>query len=607
MAGVLAPEGLRAGGIEAPPDRSGVVLARAHGLAMHGEPELPPDFAHLPYADPSARRGGTLTLGFQGTFDSLNPFNIKAGSTAQGLIGNVFQGLMARNEDEAFSLYPQIVQALEIDDAREHLVFHLDPRARFSDGTPLTSADVRFTFDLFRSKGRPQQRVAYSLVRRLDTPDARTVTYDLTGARDRELPLILALMAVLPKHKVDPATFADSSLAIPTGSGPYRVASVEPGQQLVLERVADWWGDDLPVARGLHNFERIRIEYFRDANALYEAFQSGGLDWREETSPTRWLSGYDFPAIRAGRVRRQSVPIGGPKGLQGFVFNTRRAMFQDVRLREAIGYLFDFEWINAKFYGGLYQRTKSYFDDSILSSVGRPADQRELALLAPFPGTVRADILAGAWRPPVSDGSGRDRAMALKALRLLEAAGWKISGSRMVHAGTGQPLDFEIMISDSSAERLALVFADSMKRLGIRAQVRSVDEVQYQRRRQTFDFDMTIGAWIASASPGNEERGRWSSRAADQPSSFNLAGVRSPAVDAMIEALLAARSQEDFIAAVRVLDRLLLSGFWCVPLFHASDAWIAYSTKLGLPKRIARYSGGAPFGSTLETCWRRDA
>ena len=585
-------------------DWAGAGMVISHAIAMHGEPALPADFDHLPYADPQAPKGGRLTLGFEGTFDSLNPFNLKAGSTSQGLIGNVFQSLMARSGDEPFTLYGLIAQSIETDAARSHVIFHLDPRARFSDGEPITSQDVRFTFELLKSKGRPQQRAAFSLVRSIDTPDALTVRYDLSGIDDREMPLTLALMPVLPRHLVDPQHFEDSSLEVPVGSGPYVVSAVQPGESIVLTRNPDYWAKDLPISRGLYNFDEIRIEYFRDANSLYEAFKAGLIDYRDETNPTRWLTGYDFPAAADGRIRKESLPLGTPKGMQGFVFNTRRALFADARLREALGMMFDFEWVDMHLYRGLYHRTKSFFDESELASTGRPASARERALLAPFPGAVRSDILEGRWVPPVNDGSGRDRAMAKRALALLAQAGYAIEGGALRKLATGEQLAFEIMVTDREQERLALLYADSLRRIGVDARVALVDEVQYQRRRQHFDFDMMIGSWIASASPGNEQRARWGSASADQEASFNLAGVKSPAVDALISAMLAAETQDDFVAAVRAYDRVLLSGFYIVPLFHASDQWIAYSTKLGRPAELPRFA--APlFGATLDTWWRK--
>jgi peptide/nickel transport system substrate-binding protein len=576
----------------------------SHGIAMHGEPALPPDFAHLPYVNPDAPKGGRITIGFQGAFDSLNPYNLKAGSAAQGLAGNVFQTLMARSTDEPFTLYGLIAQSIETDEARDYVTFRLEPGARFSDGAPITSADVRFSFDLLRTKGRPQQRAAFSLVRSIETPDDQTIRFDLTGVNDRELPLTLGLMPILPRHRVDLARFEEATLEAPIGSGPYIVSDVKPGESLTLKRNPDYWAKDKPIHRGLFNFDEIRVEYFRDGNSLYEGFKAGILDYRDETSPTRWLTGYDFPAISAGRAKRESLPLGGPKGMQGFTFNTRRTLFQDARVREAIGYMFDFEWINANLYGGLYKRTQSFFDESELSSVGRPADAHERALLAPYPNVVRSDILEGKWRLPKSDGSGRDRTTAQRAVKLLQDAGYDISGGVMRARAGGQPLEFEILVTDREQERLSLNFSESLRRIGVNAQVRVVDEVQYQRRRQKFDFDMMIGTWVSSASPGNEQRSRWGSASADQESSFNLAGARSPAIDALIAAMLAAHSREEFVSTVRAYDRVLLSGFYIVPLFHAPDQWFASSTRLAHPQRMARHA--APlFSSTLDTWWMK--
>lgn len=575
-----------------------------HGIAMHGEPALPPNFTHLPYANPLAPKGGRLSIGFQGTFDSLNPFNLKAGSTAQGLNTNVFQTLMVRSLDEPFTLYGLIAQTIETDEAREHVTFRLDPRARFSDGTPITAEDVLFTFELLKSKGRPQQRAAYAQVKKIEAKDALTIAYDLTGNDDRELPLTLALMPVLSKKHTDAERFNETSLDIPIGSGPYRIESIKPGELLILKRNPDYWAKDLPIHRGLFNFDEIRIEYFRDAAALYEAFKGGLVDYRDETNPTRWLSGYDFPAMKSGKLAKASLQLGVPKGMMGFAFNTRRPLFQDVRLREALGLMFDFEWVNAKLYGGLYARTKSFFDESELSSHGRPASAHERALLAPFPGAVRADILEGKWSPPKTDGTGRDRTTARRALDLLKEAGFILNDGVLVERATAKPVEFEIMVTDRNQERLALNYAESLKRIGVSARVRLVDEVQYQRRRQKFDFDMMLGFWAASGSPGAEQRGRWGSSSANQEASFNLTGASSPAIDAMIAALLSAKTKPDFIDSVRALDRVLLSGFYIVPLYHAPDQWFAYSTGLARPDRSAQFA--APlFGATLDTWWRK--
>ncbi|MGC2784689.1 MAG: extracellular solute-binding protein [Roseiarcus sp.] len=578
---------------------AGGVGPPAGAIAMHGEPALPPGFDHLPYVNPQAPKGGTLNLAYLGAFDSLNPYNVKALSTAQGLIGNVYQSLMTRSADEPFTLYGLIAKSIETNPARDHVVFHLDPAAKFSDGTPITSADVVFTFNLLKAKGRPQQRAAFSLVKSIAAPDDWTVAYDLSGANDRELPLTLAIMPVLPRAHTDAEHFEDQTLQIPVGSGPYRVAEVKPGQGLVLERDPNYWAKDRPIARGLYNFDRIRIDYYRDATAMFEAFKAGLIDYRVEDDPNRWRNEYNFAAAKDGRVIRAAISSGLPKGVSGFAFNTRRPVFADPHVREALASMFDFEWINANLYDGAYRRSEGFFDDSELSSIGRPASERERALLAPYTGAVRDDVMEGRWRAPVSDGSGRDRVIAKTALEELAAAGYSLRDGRLVDAH-GAPLAFEILVRNRDEERLALAYARNLARIGVAANVRLVDEVQFQRRRTSFDFDMMEGSWIASPSPGNEQRGRWSSAAADAEGAYNIAGVRSPAVDAMIAAILAADTNEDFVAAVRALDRLLISGFYIVPLYYAPEQWIAYSAKLGRPDRTPL------FGVELPAWWRRE-
>ena len=569
-----------------------------YAIAMHGEPALGRDFQHLPYASPEAPRGGRLRLAFLGTFDSLNPYNVKALSTAQGLVGNVYQSLMFRSADEPFTLYGLIAQSIETDAARDWVVFRLDPNARFSDGAPITAADVAFTFALLKEKGRPQQRAAYALVKSIETPDDYTVRYDLSGADDRELPLTLATMPVLSKAHTDVERFDDQTLHIPIASGPYLVAEVQPGQSLLLKRNPDYWARDLPIMRGLYNFDEIKITYYRDAASMFEAFKAGLYDFRVETDPTLWLNAYNFPALSEGRIIKQSLPIGVPKGISGFAFNTRRPIFADVRVREALAMMFDFEWINAEFFGGVYRRSQSFFDDSELSSAGRPASEKERALLAPFPGAVRADVIEGRWAPPVSDGSGRDRDMARKALKELASVGYALKNGSLVDTA-GRRLAFEILVKSREEERLALAYSQSLARIGVAANVRLVDDVQYQRRRTSFDFDMMIGGWLASPSPGAEQRGRWASVSVNMQGAYNICGVASPAIDAMIAAMLAAKSHDDFVAAVRALDRLLISSFYIVPLFYSPDQWIAYSSNLGQPEKTPL------FGVTLDSWWSK--
>ena len=581
------------------PAQAGSLGPPMGAIAMHGRPALPPGFDHLPYVNPQAPKGGELNLAYLGAFDSLNPYNVKALSTAQGLIGNVYQSLMARSADEPFTLYGLIAKSIETDPERDRVVFHLDPAARFSDGTPITSADVLFTFNLLMAKGRPQQRAAFSLVKSASAPDEWTVDYDLSGANDRELPMILAIMPVLSRAHTDAQHFEDQTLQIPVGSGPYKVVEVKPGERLVLKRNPDYWAKNKPISRGLYNFDEIRIDYYRDANAMFEAFKAGLIDYRVEDDPNRWRSEYDFPAAKDGRIVKAAIESRLPKGVSGFAFNIRRPVFADVRVREALASMFDFEWINANLFDGAYKRSEGFFDDSDLSSIGRPASERERALLAPFPGAVREDVMEGKWRAPVSDGTGRDREIARHALDELAAAGYSLRDVSLVDA-KGKPLAFEILVKNRDEERLALAYARNLARIGVNANVRLVDEVQFERRRTRFDFDMMIGSWVASPSPGNEQRGRWSSAAADAEGAYNIVGVRSPAVDAMIKAILAAKSNEDFVAAVRALDRVLISGFYIAPLYYAPQQWIAYSAKLGRPDKTPL------FGVELSAWWRRE-
>ncbi len=569
-----------------------------HGVAMHGMPALAPDFPHFPHVRPDAPKGGRIVFGMQGTFDTLNPFVVR-GIAAQGIAppsGFVVQSLMMRSPDEPFSLYASIAASIDMPEDRSRVTFRLDPRARFSDGTPVTAEDVLFSWRLLRDKGRPNWRSFYAKVKAADAPDPLTVRFEFAGSEDRELPLILALMPVLPRHATDPARFEETTLAPPLGSGPYVVAEVKPGESVVFRRNPNFWGKDLPVFRGLYNPDEIRFDYYRDANSLFEAFKGGLYDVRIEDSPTRWATGYDFPAAKDGRVVKDPIPIGTPKGMTGFVFNARKPLFADIRVREALGLLFDFEWVNRTLFYGLYRRTTSFFEGSDLASTGRPASARERAILSRFPDAVRDDVLEGRPNGATADGSGRDREAAKRALALLKAAGWTLSDGVLKNAA-GEPFAFEFLVVNRVQERLALNFARSLERIGVRASIRLIDDVQYWRRLAVFDFDMIQFSWSASPSPGNEQYNRWSARAADRQGSLNYAGARNPATEAAIDAMLAARGREDFVDATRALDRVLLSGFHVVPLFHAPDVWLVRKSEVKRPAR-------APlFGYAPESFW----
>jgi len=572
--------------------------AAARGLAMQGAPALPDGFAALPYVNPDAPQGGRLVEGVLGTFDSVNPLIVQ-GLALQPIRGYVIESLLARSYDEPFTLYGLLARTVETDDARSTVTFGLDPAAHFSDGAPVTADDVVFSWQLLRDHGRPSHRTYYAKVAKAEILDSRTVRFDFADASDRELPLILGLMPVLPKHAIDVATFENTTLAKPIGSGPYLVTAVDAGKSVTFKRDPNYWGRDLPINRGLWNFDELRFDFYRDANAYFEAFKAGLYDVRSEADPGRWQTGYDFPAVRDGRVVKESFVNGLPKFSSDFVFNTRRPAFADIRVRQALSLLFDFEWINRNFFYNLYRRSASFFDDSELSAYHRPADGKERALLAPFADAVRADVLDGTWSPPVSDGSGRDRANLRQALALFNAAGYAIEGTTLRERATGRPFSFEIMVTDRDDERLALAFSNSLAHAGIAAQVRLVDAVQYQARQASFDFDVIEYRWEQSLSPGNEQSFYWGSAAADQQGSRNYMGVKSAAVDAMIAAILRARERGDFVAAVRALDRVLISGCYVVPLFYLPEQWVARWADLRHPERTS-LSGFLP-----ETWWRQ--
>lgn len=563
--------------------------ARAHhAIAMHGAPALPPDFTHLPYADPKAPRGGRIVFGLQGTFDSLNPL-VVLGVAPDAVPRYVQQSLLFRSADEPFTAYGLLASRVELDEARTRLAFEIDPRATFSDGRPVTADDVVFTFEMLKSKGKPFHRSSLGRVTKVEAPSPRRVVFELGDGSNRELPLVIGAMPIFARHATDAERFGETSFKPALGSGPYVVSEVRPGEALTLKRRTDFWAENHPLTRGLFNADEIRYDFYRDANALFEAFKAGLYDVRIEGDPVRWMTGYDVPAVRDGRIIRETLRFETPKGMTGLVFNTRRPIFADIRVREALGLMFDFEWVNRNLFHGVYRRAGSFFSDSELSALGVPADAREKALLAPFPGSVRDDILAGRWAPSASDGSGRDRDQARRALDLLKAAGFTLQDGALRKGPGGEPLAFEITVTSRPQERLALNYSAALGRIGVVASVRLIDDVQYWRRLAGFDFDMIQWTWPASASPGNEQVGRWDSSNAERKGALNYAGVRSPAIDAVLKAMLGAREREDFVASVRTLDRLLISGFYVVPLYYLPDTWLAHGRDIVLPARPPAY------------------
>ena len=517
---------------------AGEAAEASYAIAMHGEPAMPDGFRVMPYANPDAPKGGRLVQGVLGTFDSLNPLIVK-GLAVPPIRGYVIESLMARGYDEPFTLYGLLARTVETDDARSYVTFTLDPAARFSDGKPVTAEDVVFSWQLLRDKGRPNHRTYYSKVTKAAIVGERGVRFDFADGDDRELPLILGLMPVLPKHAIDAATFEETSFDKPVGSGPYVVSTVDPGKSVTLKRDPNYWGRELAVNRGLWNFDEVRFDYYRDGNTHFEAFKKGLYDVRTETDPGRWQTGYDFPAVRDGRVVKGSIserPAESHRrpGVQHAAADFRRHPRARgdpaaVRLRMDQPQLF-LRPLQA--HRQLFRRLRS------LRLSWRPADARERALLAPFPDAVRPDVLDGTWSPPVTDGSGRDRTTLRQALALFAEAGYEPQGTALRDRGTGRPFAFEILVTTRDEERLALAFSSNLKRAGIDAKVRVVDAVQYDRRKLTFDFDMIQNRWEQSLSPGNEQSFYWGSAAADQDGTRNYMGVKSPAIDAMIAAML---------------------------------------------------------------------
>ncbi|MHA6643301.1 extracellular solute-binding protein [Mesorhizobium sp. A623] len=580
--------------------------APKHAIAMQGEPALPENFTHFTYANPDAPKGGAITYCVVGTFDNLNPFIIKSlRTTARGMMdtifGNlVFEPLMQRNADEAFSLYGLLADSADMSDDRRTIEFHLDPNAKWSDGEPVTPDDVLFTYDVFTEKGRPPYSDRMKKVAKLEKTGQHSVRFTFNDRADREFPLIIAMTPILPKHAFDKETFDKTTLNPVIGSGPYTVAKVEPGQRIVFKRNPNYWGKDIPAKRGFDNYDQITIEYFMNANAMFEAFKKGICSIYTESDPVKRDRGMNFPAFHDGRVIAETFQNGIPPVVNGFLFNTRLEKFSSPVVRRALGMLYDFEWANKNMFGGRYTRTMSYWQGSNLSALGHPAGAKEKALLAPYPGRVPVDILDGTWGPPVTDGSGQDRKVLKAAFDLFRSAGYVLKDGAM-RDPKGQPFGFEILTSSQDEVRLASIYQRTLEKIGIAVSIRTLDGDEIQSRKTRFDFDVLVGStgFNNSLSPGIEQIGRWGSSSANVEGSFNLAGVADPAIDAAIDAMLNARNHEDFVAAVRVLDRLLISGNYMVPMQHNNEQWIAYWNTLAHPQKTSLA------GYQLPTWWKK--
>ncbi|MEZ5872006.1 MAG: extracellular solute-binding protein [Nitratireductor sp.] len=570
---------------------------------MHGDPALPAGFDHLPYANPDAPVGGSISHGVVGTFDSLNPFILKSmRNTARGMwdpqFGKfIFESLMTRSADEPFTLYGLLAESVEMPEDRSWIEFTLNPLAKWSDGVPVTPEDVIFTYEILTEKGRPPFNSRMKRIEKIEKTGERKVRFTFNDQSDREFPLIIAgFTPVLPRHATNVATFDESTLEPMLGSGPYLIDKIEPGTRITFRRRKDYWGEKLPVNRGVNNFDTVSIEYFKSAQSQFEAFKKGLFDVYMEGDPSAWQRSYDFPAVAEGRVKKETFVSQSPATMQGFVFNTRKPVFADPNVRQALATVFDFEFVNRNLFFDVYKRTGSFWQGSSLSALGNPADDRERALLARFPNAVQPDVMEGKWAPPVSDGSGKDRKNLRTAFDLLAKAGYKRLGSQLVNA-QGVQLAFEILTRNEGEEKLAIAWKRSLELLGIAVTLRTVDDSQYQQRLQGFEYDVIMGYYSASLSPGVEQIGRWGSTSRDVPGSFNYAGTADPAIDAMIDAMLNAHSQTDFDSAVRALDRVLISGHYILPLYHLNEQWVASWSHLAHPETTPLY------GNQLTTWW----
>jgi len=558
----------------------------SYGLSMYGDLKYGPDFTHFDYATPNAPKGGDVKLAAIGTFDSLNPFILK-GVAATG-IGDTFDTLMEGSSDEPFSEYGLIAESVEVPADRSWVAFTLRPEARFHDGSPITADDVIWTFDALKSKGHPFYRSYYSRVTKAEKLGPRKVRFSFSPGDNRELPLIVGQLPVLSKAYWSTHDFEKTTLEPPLGSGPYRVASVEPGRSIVYQRVKDYWGAKLAVRAGRDNFDTIRYDYYRDTTVALEAFKAGQYDFREENVAKNWATGYDTPAVAAGLIKKEEIPNEVPTGMQAYVYNTRRAVFRDRRVREALGYAFDFEWTNKYLFYGAYTRTKSYFSNSDLASRGLPSPA-ELQILDPFRGQEPESVFTKEYAPPKTDGSGEVRSNLIPALKLLEEAGWTIKDMRLVDKRSGEPMQFEILLADPSFERVTLPFAKNLERLGVIARVRTVDTAQYQNRLDNFDFDMMVANWPESLSPGNEQIDYWTSQRADVPGSRNLAGIKDPVVDKLVDLVIAAPGRQSLVDRTRALDRVLLWGQYVIPQWHIMAFRVAYWDKFDRPAIAPKY------------------
>ena len=573
------------------PMRADEAARAVHAIAMHGDPKYGPDFKHFDFVNPDAPKGGEVKLSAIGTFDTLNPFTLQ-GDAAAG-VGALFETLTTSSGDEAFTEYGALAQSIEFPDDRSWVAFTLRPEAHWHDGSAVSADDVIFSFETLTTKGHPFYRAYYASVDKAERIDDRKVKFTFKTGMNRELPLIMGQLAVIPKHYWEGRDFESPTLDPPLGSGAYKIKSFEPGRSIIFERQKDYWGKNLPTNVGQDNWDIIRYDYYRDETIALEAFKAGNYDFRQENSAKNWATAYDVPQVADGRIVKELIPNEIPTGMQGFIFNTRREIFKDRRVRQAVAYAFDFEWSNKTLFYGQYTRTKSYFSNSELASSGLPGGE-ELTILEKYRGRIPDEVFTTEYQPPATDGSGNIRANLRKAIEILKAAGWEIKDGKLANVQTAKVMEFEILLQLTSPafERITQPFAQNLSRLGITAKLRSVDDAQYQNRLDDFDFDVVVAVFGQSLSPGNEQRDFWSARSADTKGGRNLIGVKDPVVDELIDLVIQAPDRESLIARTRALDRVLLWGHYVIPHWHIQAFRVAYWNRFSRPATSPKYALG---------------
>lgn len=556
-----------------------VKTTKSHGLSLAGPLKYGPDFKHLDYVNPDAPKGGNIKLSAMGGFDNLNPY-ISKGQSASGL-GLTFETLLTQSLDDPSAEYGLVAESVEVAEDLSFAIFNMRPEARFHDGSSITADDVIFSLAAVKEQGTPLFRYYYADVEKAEKLADHRVKFHFSGPPNRELPQIVGqLLPLLSKKYFETHNFEETTLSPILGSGPYKVKEFEANRYITYERVPDYWGADIPINKGRNNFDTIRYDYYRDTAVLLEAFKAGEYDYRSENSAKNWATGYDFPAVKAGLVVKEEIENDRSAGLQGYVYNLRREKFQDPALREALGYVFDFEWLNRNIFYDQYSRTSSFFQNSVMAATGLPS-KKELAILEPFRDQLPARVFGEAYKAPVSDGSGRDRSPLRAAKKILADAGWEIKNGKLIDPKSKQPLTIEFLMYDANSLRITGPFIKNLKRLGVDASSRVVDTAQYTERLRNYDFDMATGGFGQTISPGNEQREFWSSAAGKRPGSRNLMGIDDPVIDALIENLITAPTYEDLKPAVHALDRVLTWNFFVIPQFHAAYDRIAYWNKFG--------------------------